>query len=56
MSIPAFLWLVLLPLLASPLIYLVGRLLRQPRFWRVPNLIALLSLVHDLDPIRCSCR
>ena len=29
MSIPAFLWLVLLPLLASPLIYLVGRLFRQ---------------------------
>ncbi len=44
MSIPAFLWLVLLPLLASPLIYLVGRLFRQARFWRVPNLIALLSL------------
>ena len=45
MNLPAFLWLILLPLLASPLIYLVGRIFRQPRFWRVPNLIALLALL-----------
>jgi proton-translocating NADH-quinone oxidoreductase chain N len=45
MSIPAFLWLILLPLLASPLIYLVGRLFKQPRFWRLPTLFAFFSLV-----------
>ena len=36
MDFPAFLWLILLPLLASPLIYLVGRLFRRPAFWRAP--------------------
>jgi proton-translocating NADH-quinone oxidoreductase chain N len=50
MSIPGFLWLILLPLLASPIIYLTGRLFKQPRFWRIPNLIALLSLVVTWIP------
>ncbi len=50
MSIPGFLWLILLPMLASPIIYLTGRLLKQPRFWRIPNLIALLSLAATWIP------
>ena len=45
MNLPVFLWLILLPLLASPAIYLAGRLFRQSRFWRVPNLVALLALI-----------
>ena len=44
MGIPVFIWLILLPLLASPLVYLAGRLFRQPGVWRVPNWIALLAL------------
>ena len=50
MSIPAFLWIILLPLLASPLIYLLGRLFKQPTLWRVPNLIALLALALTWIP------
>jgi proton-translocating NADH-quinone oxidoreductase chain N len=50
MSIASFLWLILLPLLASPLIYLAGRLFKQPRLWRTPNLIALLVLVLTWIP------
>ena len=50
MNLPAFLWLILLPLLASPLIYLVGRLLKRPGSWRVPYLLALLALVASWIP------
>ena len=52
MNIPAFLWLILLPLLASPLIYLVGRLFRRPGSWRAPYLLALLALAACMDPVR----
>jgi proton-translocating NADH-quinone oxidoreductase chain N len=45
MSIPAFLWLILLPMLASPIIYLAGRLFRRSGSWRLTYLIALLTLV-----------
>ena len=44
MGLPAFLWLILLPLLASPFIYLLGRLLRQARFSRLPAWTALIVL------------
>ena len=50
MTTPAFLWLILLPLLASPLIYLVGRLFRRPAFWRLPSLAALLALAAAWIP------
>ena len=50
MSTPAFLWLILLPLLAAPLIYLVGRLFRRPAFWRLPSLAALLALAASWIP------
>ena len=50
MTIPAFLWLVLLPLLASPLIYFAGRLFKQPRLWLIPNLVALLALALTWVP------
>lgn len=44
MNLPIFLWLILIPLLASPVIYLVGRLTRQPRFERLPSWLATLFL------------
>jgi proton-translocating NADH-quinone oxidoreductase chain N len=50
MNFPTFLWLILLPLLASPLIYLVGRLFRRPAVWQVPYLIALMSLAAAWIP------
>lgn len=50
MGFPAFVWLILLPLLASPLIYLAGRLVRRPSFWRLPNLLALLALAASWIP------
>jgi proton-translocating NADH-quinone oxidoreductase chain N len=49
-NFPAFLWLILLPLLASPLIYLVGRLFKRPGSWRAPYLIALLVLAASWIP------
>jgi proton-translocating NADH-quinone oxidoreductase chain N len=51
MAIPAFLWTILLPLLASPVIYLAGRLFKQPRFSRLPNLLALLALAATWIPL-----
>ncbi|MGA2489173.1 MAG: proton-conducting transporter membrane subunit [Anaerolineales bacterium] len=50
MNLPAFLWLILLPLLASPLIYLIGHLFKRPGAWRVPYLTALLALVITWIP------
>ena len=50
MSLPTFLWLILLPLLASPIIYLCGRILRQSRLVRLPNLLALVGLVLTWVP------
>jgi proton-translocating NADH-quinone oxidoreductase chain N len=44
MSIPAFLWLILLPLLASPLVYLGGRIINPRKPGRLPNLLALVVL------------
>lgn len=50
MDIPAFLWLIALPLAASPLIYLSGRLSRHPGWWRVPYVVGVLALVADWVP------
>ena len=50
MNLPLFVWLILLPLLASPLVYLVGRLFRKPQFQRAPNLVALLALAATWIP------
>ena len=50
MDFPVFLWLILLPLLASPLIYLVGRLFKQPGSWRAPYAIALLAMAASWIP------
>jgi proton-translocating NADH-quinone oxidoreductase chain N len=50
MNIPVFLWLILLPLLAAPFIYLTGRLFRRSEFWRVPYLAALLALAGSWIP------
>jgi proton-translocating NADH-quinone oxidoreductase chain N len=50
MVFPVFLWLILLPLLVSPVIYLVGRLFRWPESWRVPYLIALLAMAASWIP------
>jgi proton-translocating NADH-quinone oxidoreductase chain N len=50
MGISAFLWVILLPLLASPFIYLGGRLFKQPGYWRLPYLLALLALVLSWIP------
>jgi proton-translocating NADH-quinone oxidoreductase chain N len=50
MNFPAFLWLILLPMLASPVIYLTGRLIKQPRFWRIPNMVAILALAGSWIP------
>jgi proton-translocating NADH-quinone oxidoreductase chain N len=50
MNLPVFLWLILVPLLACPLIYLVGRLFKRPGFRRAPYLVALLALVVTWGP------
>ena len=50
MDFPANLWLILLPLLASPIIYLAGRLFKRPGSWRIPYLIALLTLAATWIP------
>lgn len=55
-KLPVFLWLILLPLLASPLIYLLGRLLRKPGMKRVPNLAATLVLAASLAPFALAAR
>jgi proton-translocating NADH-quinone oxidoreductase chain N len=50
MNFPAFIWLILLPLLASPLVYLIGRLTRQSRYWWLPCVAAVLALVASWIP------
>jgi formate hydrogenlyase subunit 3/multisubunit Na+/H+ antiporter MnhD subunit len=50
MNFPAFLWLILVPLLASPLVYLIGRLTRQTRYWWISCLAAVLALVASWIP------
>ena len=55
-QIPAFLWLILLPLLASPVIYLLGRLFRKPGLARIPYLAAVLVLAASLAPFVLAAR
>ncbi len=56
-NLPVFLWLILIPLLASPLIYLAGRLVQRLgnkadtySLWRIPYLAASLALAITLVP------
>jgi proton-translocating NADH-quinone oxidoreductase chain N len=50
MNFPAFIWLILLPLLASPIVYLVGRFTRQTRYGWLPCLTAVLALAAAWIP------
>jgi proton-translocating NADH-quinone oxidoreductase chain N len=50
MAFPAFIWLILIPLLASPLIYLLGRLTRHTSAWWLPCLAAVLALAAAWIP------
>lgn len=47
MNIPTFIWLMLIPLVASPVIYLTGRLTRNFRRWWIPCLTAVDAMVFD---------
>jgi len=47
MNIPLFIWLMLMPLLASPVIYLTGRLTRSLGRWWIPCLTAVAALAGD---------
>lgn len=42
-TIPTFLWLILLPLLAAPVIYIAGRIVHRRGGWWLPWLLALLT-------------
>lgn len=42
MNLPAFVWMILVPLLAAPVVYLAGRLFRSPR---LPGWLACLALL-----------
>ncbi len=50
MIFPTFPWLILVPLLASPIVYLAGRLFKRPTAWRVPYILALLALAAAWIP------
>ena len=56
MTLPVFLWLILLPLLAAPVIYLAGRLARGGRLRRLPSWIALLALAATWVPFGLAAR
>jgi proton-translocating NADH-quinone oxidoreductase chain N len=62
-NLPVFLWLILLPLLASPVIYLVGRLVYRPSLAegrpgmkRLPYYLAVLALVSVWVPFVLAAR
>jgi proton-translocating NADH-quinone oxidoreductase chain N len=50
MAFPAFIWLILIPLLASPLVYLLGRLTRRTSAGWLPCLAAVLALAAAWVP------
>ena len=57
MNLPAFLWLLLIPVLAAPLIYLAGRLTRAARrLVRLPGWLALLALAASWVPFVLAAR
>ncbi|HTX89745.1 MAG TPA: proton-conducting transporter membrane subunit [Anaerolineales bacterium] len=56
MNLPTFLWIILLPVLASPVIYLAGRLVRNSRFVRLPALLAFLALAGTWSPFVLAAR
>lgn len=56
MGAPVFIWLILLPLMASPLIYLGGRLQDRVPRWPIAQLLALLALLVTWMPFAQSVR
>ncbi|MGB8211957.1 MAG: proton-conducting transporter membrane subunit [Anaerolineales bacterium] len=56
MNLPIFLWVILLPLLAGPVVYLAGRLFRNPRLVRLPGWLALAALVATWVPFVLAAR
>ena len=57
MHLPGFLWLILIPVLAAPVIYLAGRLARATRLGRrLPGWLALLALAASWAPFVLSAR
>ena len=50
MDLPIFIWIILVPVLAAPLVYLAGRLFRSARLRRLPGWIALLALAATFVP------
>jgi proton-translocating NADH-quinone oxidoreductase chain N len=56
MNLPIFLWIILLPVLASPVIYLAGRLTRSSKLVRLPGWIALLALLGTWVPFVLAAR
>ena len=56
MILPGFLWLILIPVLAAPVIYLAGRLTRSTRLVRLPAWLALLALAAAWVPFVLAAR
>ena len=56
MNLPVFLWVILLPVLAAPVIYLAGRLTRATRLVRLPGWLALLTLAASWVPFVLAAR
>jgi proton-translocating NADH-quinone oxidoreductase chain N len=56
MSLPGFLWLILIPVLAAPVVYLVGRLTRTTRLVRLPGWLALLAFAAAWVPFVMAAR
>ncbi len=55
-SLPIFIWLIVLPLLASPVVYLAGRLVRKPGAWRIPYWVAVFALAVTFVPFFLAVR
>jgi proton-translocating NADH-quinone oxidoreductase chain N len=56
LNLPAFLWLITLPLIASPLVYLVGHLGRRVGQWALAYWVGLLALLAAWVPLVLSAR
>ncbi len=56
MEIPVFLWLVALPLVASPLVYLIGRVGRNLERWTIAQKIGLAALIATWIPFVLTVR
>jgi proton-translocating NADH-quinone oxidoreductase chain N len=51
-----FLWMIALPLLASPIIYLAGRMSKRPNWWRVPYVLSVLAFSATWIPFVLTAR